>query len=145
MVTSMAIEQIAKTDRAKRATEITGDAIHVVRTARPDDDAGTLRCVVAWTFDLVDVTHDEIVAFATRSLVIDAQRAWRAASDRMSDAWGVRTISVRDMIDATKTRTPVAPTVAAHRASKRMSADEKLALIADLQRQIDDDDDDDDA
>lgn len=134
----MAIKQLAKPDKATKSTTVAEDGLSVrcVRTARPDDDAGTLRCVVDWTFDLADVTQAELVTLAARALVIDTQRVWRGAKDRLTDAWGDRLISVRGLIDSARTRTAVDPATAVGRLVPKMSSAERGVLLADLQASI---------
>ena len=70
--------------------------------------------------------------------MIDVQRQWRSAKDRMSDAWGERTIDVRQLIDSAGTRTPADPFTKATRATAKMSDDERRKMIALLEQQISD-------
>lgn len=126
----MAIKTLAADDKAERSTKVSEDEQFVTctRTVKVDEDS-PVRSVVVWAFDLADVTMAELIQFAARSLVIDTQRVWRGAKDRNSDAWGTRTIKVREMIDSARTRVAADPATQAARAVTKMSDTEKQALI----------------
>lgn len=132
----MTIKTLTKTDNAVRETTVAGETVRTIRTVKPDKDA-TDRYVTDWTFDFQNVTHDELMTLAVRATVIDTQRVWRAAKDRMSDAWGVRTISVREMLDAERKAGGAAdPATRAKNAIGKMSDAEKAELLKFLQSAV---------
>lgn len=132
----MTIKTLTKTDAAERSTTVSGERVHTIRTVKPDKDAVD-RYVTEWTFDFEGVTHDELLTLATRATVIDTQRVWRTAKDRMSDAWGKRTISVREMLDAERKAGGAAdPATRAKNAVGKMTDAEKAELLKFLQNSM---------
>lgn len=128
----MAIKKITADETASRSTEVVDNVVTVVRTAKPDENS-PIRYVVNWAFDFDEVTPDELRELASRNLVIDVQRAFRATTDADRENYGNRTYRVRDMLDAAKTRKSADPATRARNAVSKLDDAAKLAIIAEIE------------
>lgn len=132
----MAIKTITKDETYERSTKVDGDVVTVVRTVKPNEDS-PIRYVVNWTFDFADVTPDELRELASRTLVIDVQRAFRAASDMdRKKLFDNKPWFVRVLIDAAKTRKSADPATRVRNAVAKLGDAEKTALIAEIEASL---------
>ena len=80
MSEEIATESVTAIDTVKKSTTINLDEgmnwIKVVRTAKKAE-TDPVATTVVWQFGLDSWTQKELLEYATRSLVIDAQRLWR--------------------------------------------------------------------
>ncbi len=128
----MAIKTITADEKHTRSTEVAGDVVTVVRTAKPNENS-PVRFIVNWEFNFADVTANELRELSARALVIDVQRAFRAATDAQLETYGNRKFTVREMIDAAKTRKSADPATRARNAVSKLDDAAKTALIAELE------------
>ncbi len=114
--------------QATLSTSITENIATVTFSVKPNGEKDSARYNLTQTFDFVDVSNDEILTLATRSLRIDVQSVWRKDSDRMNaEKWADRKWSVRAMLDQTRTKTD--PKTKVLNAIGKMSKDEKDAIL----------------
>lgn len=130
----MSEDDVKRGETVVRRTKIDTEAgqAEVIRTVKPNAQTDT-KTRVHWTFDFADVTEEEVMELAVRTLVIDAQRAWRnmSAADRSKNA--ERTIRVREMLDAAKTRGTGDPVKRAASLASKMTDEEREELLRLLQ------------
>ena len=82
--------------------------------------------VCEWNFDFAGVSEEQLVELATRSLIIEQQRVFRASSAPDKDR--IATIDVLEMLE--KERGPVDKVQRARGALRKLSKEEILALLA---------------
>ena len=121
-------------DVAVRSITKDGDIVTCVHTVKTDK-VSTERFNLTWRFDFTGIPHDDVVMFAARAMLIKKQGKWRAAKDQNnSKVWDDLTISVSDML--TEGRKSASKEEKVSREFAKMSADEKVAMLAKLQAEI---------
>lgn len=137
----MSYEILKKGDEFKKVTKVITDdsTVHVRRTVRPDKKS-TERYVIDVVYDYSDVTHEELLELATRSIVIDDQRNWRKAAETAipdEDRWTNEAVrSVREMLDEERTRGPVDPKKVVVSNWSKMSKEDKAEMLRQLQEEL---------
>ena len=122
------LQPMAVDEQATLKSYIEDETVYVTFSVKPDGEKGTPRYNLSQSFDFANVTHDELVALAVRSLRIDVQATWRKAKDKMdADVWQDRKWSVRAMLDQTRQKADPAQKVL--NAAAKMSKQERDALM----------------
>lgn len=87
---------IKQGETVSRETYITGDLCKVHRLTTHKTE-GKLIC--KWDFDFTDVSKNELIKLAVRSLIIDQQRDIRAAKAKDTTPLCIGDINVREKLD----------------------------------------------
>lgn len=95
-----------------------------------------MRC--HWTIDFKDVTDGELRELASRTVVIEHRKAWRALSPDVSASTADGSVSVRDVLDRQrKPRAQPDPFTAAMNNIDQMSPEHKRLLLEKLGLSLD--------
>ncbi len=122
------LSPIPSDTQATLSTSIAGKIATVIFSVKPNGEKDSARYNLTQTFDFDNVSNDEILTLATRSLRIDVQSVWRKDSDRMNaEKWQNRKWSVREMLDQTRQKTD--PKTKVLNAIGKMTKDEKDAIL----------------
>lgn len=127
----MSITKIAADGKATITTKVVSETHLECRFAVRQNESSGTRYQVVSTVDFTDVTAEEMMALASRTIVIDAQRQFRVlAAENLNeatkpDAWAK--ISVREFLD--RDRKDVDPKTRALNAMKKLSPEERAAIL----------------
>lgn len=100
---------------------------------RQNESAGD-RYALTTAFDFTNVTPEEVIELACKTLIVDRQRAWRvlAASNKKeaTDKNPYALQSVRELLDAPRTRSAAPAITKAKKLVADMSPEDRAALLA---------------
>ncbi len=123
------MRKVKQGEKVARLTQVVGDSAIAVRRTTEHKKYGII--LSDWVFDFGGVSHAEIMALATRPLVITTQAQLRAAeSPEQVEEYDNRTISVRDFLDRERAKVP--PEEKARRAMGSLSPAARAKLIEEL-------------
>ena len=133
-VNIMTINYITSEVEFKKSTHIEGNLVHVKCTTK--HPSGVIGC--DWTLDFDECTDDEIMALATRSVVIDLQIGLRKCDRADLEAMQGKEVDVHEYVNRTRTRTVKKVTVDTLAAdAAKLTPEQLVAAIEALQAQVD--------
>lgn len=128
------MRKLSSTDQATRSIKADGEKVVCIHTVKPDRESPT-RYELTWTFDFSNVSQEELLQLAGRTVLITQQAAWRALptdKERLdADKVDNVTYSVRDMLDAGRRQAD--PKAKVVNAAAKMSDAERAELIKQLE------------
>lgn len=86
---------------------------------------------LTWNFDFTDVTQEQLLDLATRSLVIDARPQFKNCPENEIDSWDDKTFKVADML--VKQRRGKSDAQKAADLFAKLSPEEQAAIMAQYQ------------
>ena len=124
------ITYIDEAHPARRSQKIDASAKKVTVACTTKHAGKDVQC--DWTFDFSDCTPDEVYALATKSVVIMQQAPFRKVGTL--SAKDVKcTIDVHALLNTPKVRAPADPATTVRNNVKKLTAEQKAALLAELQ------------
>ena len=111
-------------------TVIDGRQVEVVRTTKHKADGQAFE--MGWTLDFENVTDEQLLELATRSVVIGIQRKFRDAKGKPDD-WNGKTFDVAELLNESRKREKLDPMEAARRLLAGMSEADREAVLAGLE------------
>lgn len=130
----MAFRILLKGEKGVNSCKIDGDVVTLQhQTVHPKlapRETGE-RISLTWHFDFTDVSRNELLELAARSLVITMRAPFKTLDAPSPSDWDDKTFDVREWIDNEK-RKPADKLANARKAFQNLSEDEKAALLEQL-------------
>ena len=125
------MRELTKGEAANRRISTSGKVVTVVHTVKPSDDSQS-RYELTWKFDFADLSEDQLCELAVKPMLIRKQADWRKANNRMDGkVWDNQTFSVKEILE--NVRQAADPVTKAANTAKKMTAEQRKALLAELQ------------
>ena len=110
-------------------TTINGEVVEVVRTTKHNAEAKGHE--LTWSLNFENVTHEQLLELATRSVVIGIQRTFRTEKGKPED-WNNRDFDVAEELSRSKQRAKVDPKEAARRLLAGMTEEERDEFLTQI-------------
>lgn len=119
---------IKQGEKADRSVKVSGDV--VTRKHVTLNKATSAEYQLEWSFDFAEVTKEELMTLASRSIVIALRPEFKIALSAELPSWEAKTFSVREYLDSERATIPASDKV--KRLLDKMSVEQRQAILSQL-------------
>jgi hypothetical protein len=125
---------LSKDDAASNSVKIAGDVVslqHATVHPKIAPQSAGQRIQFEWHFDFTDVTREELMEIASRSLVITMRAPFKTLDNPTPEDWNGKRFGVRTWIDDEK-RQPQDKVAKTRKLMESLTPEQKEQLLKDL-------------